>query len=100
MAGDMAQASQIWSMLDDMADSNPAAYRKFIDKHIKEGQEMMEPPKPHMCVQTCIVGIQPLAITNQPIAIVKSSSKIMFYLTYTDMVVGMVTHSQRLNYKI
>ena len=60
MMGDaqtMTQASQIWSMLDDMAENNPSAYRKFIDKQLKEGKEMNAPPKPHMCVQTCIVSM-------------------------------------------
>lgn len=51
-----AEASQIWSMLEDMSENNPAAYRKFIDKQLKEGKEMNGPPKPHMCVQTCIVS--------------------------------------------
>lgn len=59
----MTQASQIWSMLDDMAENNPTAYRKFIDKHMKEGKEMNAPPKPHMCVQTCIVSIEPTYYT-------------------------------------
>lgn len=53
--GLMNQASQIWAMLDDMAENSPASYRKFIDKHMKEGKEYYAPPKPHMCVQTCIV---------------------------------------------
>ncbi|XP_060077550.1 PIH1 domain-containing protein 2-like [Ylistrum balloti] len=48
----MHQAQHIWSMLDDMANSDPKAYKNFIDKHIKEGQEFMSPPTPHMCVQT------------------------------------------------
>ena len=52
-----AQASQIWSMLDDMAENNPSAYRKFIDKQMKEGRELNKPPKSHMCVQTCVVSV-------------------------------------------
>lgn len=28
------------------------AYKKFIDKHMKEGKEYMKPPEPHMCVMT------------------------------------------------
>ncbi|XP_067935796.1 PIH1 domain-containing protein 2-like [Watersipora subatra] len=50
----LGQASQIWSMLDDMAENNPSAYRKFIDKQLKEGREHNKPPEPHMCVQTCL----------------------------------------------
>ncbi|XP_033729180.1 PIH1 domain-containing protein 2-like [Pecten maximus] len=51
----MHQAQHIWSMLDDMANSDPKAYKNFIDKHIKEGQEFMSPPTPHMCVQTMML---------------------------------------------
>ena len=50
----MQQAQQIWKMLDDMAENDPAAYRKFIDKQMADGKESMKPPKPHMCVQTKI----------------------------------------------
>lgn len=46
------EANHIWSMLNDMCESDPSAYRKFVDKHIKEGKEYMAPPKPHMCVST------------------------------------------------
>lgn len=52
----MSQASQIWSMLDDMAENNPAAYRKFIDKQLKEGRELSSAPSPHMAVSTTIVS--------------------------------------------
>lgn len=52
----MRQAQKIWTMLDDMAESDPQSYRKFIDKQIKEGKEMMKPPEPHMCVQTRLHG--------------------------------------------
>lgn len=57
-AGDssmMNQAQQIWSMLDDMAQNDPQAYRKFIDKQLKEGREAMKPPEPNMCIQTRII---------------------------------------------
>ena len=50
----MRQAQHIWTMLDDMVDKNPQAYRAFIDKHLKEGKEAMRPPQPHMCVSTKI----------------------------------------------
>lgn len=32
----------------------PQAYRKFTDKHMKEGKEYMKPAEPHMCVMTMI----------------------------------------------
>ncbi len=57
-AGDdsmMNQAQQIWSMLDDMSQNDPQAYRKFIDKQLKEGREAMKPPEPNMCIKTRII---------------------------------------------
>ena len=45
-------AQHIWQMLDDMADNNPAAYRKFIDKQMEESKKHNAKPKPHMCVKT------------------------------------------------
>lgn len=56
------QAQHIWGMLDDMADNDPSAYKKFIERQLKEGKEYMAPPDPHMCVQVmllvsnCILG--------------------------------------------
>lgn len=55
MEGMSAQAQQIWSMLDDMASNNPAAYKKFIDQQIKEGKEHIAMPEPHMCVQVLLL---------------------------------------------
>lgn len=52
------QAQQIWAMLDDMAQNDPGAYRKFINKQMKEGKEFMAPPDPHMCVQVKLLGLQ------------------------------------------
>ncbi|KAK6172273.1 hypothetical protein SNE40_015970 [Patella caerulea] len=52
------QAQNIWTMLDDMAANDPSSYKKFIEKHIKEGKEEMAPPKPHMCIRTVIKAPQ------------------------------------------
>lgn len=48
----LEQANKLWSMLDDMAEQDPQAYQRFIEKQCKEHQESMAPPKPHMCVKT------------------------------------------------
>jgi len=48
----MNQAQHVWSMLDDMANNDPGAYKAFIDKQMEEKKEFMSPPEPHMCVQT------------------------------------------------
>ncbi|XP_062572918.1 PIH1 domain-containing protein 2-like [Saccostrea cucullata] len=52
----MKQAQSIWTMLDEMAENNPQAYRKFIDKHMTEGKEYMKPAEPHMCVMTMVTS--------------------------------------------
>ncbi|RNA24184.1 PIH1 domain-containing 2, partial [Brachionus plicatilis] len=49
------QAQHIWSMLDDMATSNPQSYKNFIDKTLKEGREALKPPEAHMCVKTSLL---------------------------------------------
>jgi len=51
----MLKAQQVWSMLDDMSESDPKAYRKFIDKQMNERKEFLSPPETHMCVQTFMV---------------------------------------------
>ena len=48
----MQQAQHIWSMLDDMAEHDPKAYKRFIEKQKAEQKEYTSPPEPHMCVQT------------------------------------------------
>ncbi|KAM9299373.1 PIH1 domain-containing protein 2 [Gastrophryne carolinensis] len=51
----LSHVNQFWSLLDDMAESNPESYQKFIQRHMKEGKEFMDPPEPHSCVQTKIL---------------------------------------------
>ncbi len=51
----LQQATNIWQMLDEMADKDPAAYRKFIDKQIQEGKKTMKPPEPHMCLMSMVL---------------------------------------------
>ncbi|XP_072049253.1 PIH1 domain-containing protein 2-like [Amphiura filiformis] len=54
--GDMhKQAQHLWAMLDELADSDPEAYKKFIEKNMKEGKEVMVPAKTYMCVKTKIL---------------------------------------------
>jgi hypothetical protein len=36
-AKDINMANNIWKMLDDMADSDPESYKKFIEKNLNEG---------------------------------------------------------------
>lgn len=54
--GDMhKQAQHIWAMLDELADSDPEAYKKFIERNMKESKEVMTPAKAYMCVKTKIL---------------------------------------------
>ena len=48
-------AQRIWAMLDDMAENDPVAYKKFLDKQMSDGKKYMAQPEPHMCVKTTIM---------------------------------------------
>lgn len=50
--GVLQQVSQFWSLLDDLADSDPDAYRSLIHKQIEEGSEFASPPELDSCVCT------------------------------------------------
>ncbi|CAD5124195.1 DgyrCDS12494 [Dimorphilus gyrociliatus] len=50
----LQKASHIWSMLNDMRETDPAKYRKFIDEQLKAGKEIVnsrKPIEPHMCLK-------------------------------------------------
>lgn len=51
----LRQLDQFWSMLDDLSDNDPAAYRSFIDKQMKEGAEYNSPPEIHTSLRTDIL---------------------------------------------
>lgn len=46
----LQQVSQFWSMLDDLSESDPAAYRSFIEKQMKEEADVNAPPELHSCL--------------------------------------------------
>ncbi|XP_066566610.1 PIH1 domain-containing protein 2 isoform X2 [Amia ocellicauda] len=48
----LQQVSQMWSMLDEMAESSPQSYRHFIQRHLQEGVNYSAPPQPHTCLRT------------------------------------------------
>ena len=52
------QAESMWKMLDDMAESDPDAYKKFIDKALKDGATSFKPPEPCFCISTILVSIE------------------------------------------
>lgn len=51
----LRQVNQFWSVLDDLCQNDPAAYRKFIETQMKEGAEFSAPPQLHSCLRTEIV---------------------------------------------
>ncbi|XP_044059775.1 PIH1 domain-containing protein 2 [Siniperca chuatsi] len=51
----LQQVNQFWSMLDDLSQNDPTAYRKFIEKQMKEGAESSAPPELDSCLCTEIV---------------------------------------------
>ncbi|KAK7905169.1 hypothetical protein WMY93_017776 [Mugilogobius chulae] len=51
----LQQVSHFWSMLDDLCQDDPEAYRKFIDKQMKEGAEFSSPPELHSSICTNIL---------------------------------------------
>ncbi|XP_027854819.1 PIH1 domain-containing protein 2 isoform X2 [Xiphophorus couchianus] len=55
----LQQVSHFWSMLDDLSQSDPAAYRKFIEEQMKRGAEFNAPPELHSCVRTQILEPKP-----------------------------------------
>lgn len=60
--GLLTQVTQFWNLLDDLAESNPEGYQKFIQQQLKEGKELCAAPEPQLCLQTrilvCGVGTQ------------------------------------------
>uniref|UniRef100_A0A096M1V5 PIH1 domain containing 2 n=1 Tax=Poecilia formosa TaxID=48698 RepID=A0A096M1V5_POEFO len=55
----LQQVSHFWVMLDDLSQSDPAAYRKFIEEQMKRGAEFNAPPELHSCVRTQILEPKP-----------------------------------------
>uniref|UniRef100_A0A3B4ABJ6 PIH1 domain-containing protein 2 n=1 Tax=Periophthalmus magnuspinnatus TaxID=409849 RepID=A0A3B4ABJ6_9GOBI len=51
----LQQVNQFWTMLDDLCRDDPEAYRKFIDKQMKEGAEFNAAPELHSCICTDIL---------------------------------------------
>uniref|UniRef100_A0A3Q2NU50 PIH1 domain-containing protein 2 n=1 Tax=Fundulus heteroclitus TaxID=8078 RepID=A0A3Q2NU50_FUNHE len=55
----LRQVSQFWSMLDDLSENEPAAYRKFIEEQMRRGNEFNAPPELHSCLRTQILKPKP-----------------------------------------
>lgn len=58
----LQQVNQFWSILDDLSQNDPAAYRELIEKQMKEGAGFSAPPELDSCIRTemlvsCVVCI-------------------------------------------
>ncbi|XP_059994274.1 PIH1 domain-containing protein 2-like [Lagenorhynchus albirostris] len=53
--GLLTEVTQFWNLLDDLAESNPESYEKFIQQQMKEGKQLCAAPEPQFCLQTRIL---------------------------------------------
>ncbi|XP_038062864.1 PIH1 domain-containing protein 2-like [Patiria miniata] len=51
----MKQAQHFWSMLDELAETDEDAYKKFMATNLQRGQQELTPAKPWKCVKTQIL---------------------------------------------
>ncbi|XP_061537403.1 PIH1 domain-containing protein 2 [Phycodurus eques] len=51
----LQQVNQLWSMLDDLCQSDPEAYRSFLEKQVKSGMEYNAPPQIDSCIRIDIL---------------------------------------------
>ncbi|XP_065426497.1 PIH1 domain-containing protein 2 isoform X1 [Chrysemys picta bellii] len=51
----LTQVTQLWSMLDEMAESTPESYHRFMQQQLEDAKQYCAPPEPHLCLQTHIL---------------------------------------------
>ncbi|KAM6370530.1 PIH1 domain-containing protein 2 [Pluvialis apricaria] len=57
MAGEaLARAAQLWSLLDEMAENEPRAYRRLLRQQRAEAERLYAPPEPHLCLRARPAG--------------------------------------------
>ncbi|NWX53125.1 PIHD2 protein, partial [Steatornis caripensis] len=47
----LARLSQLWSLLDEMAENEPQAYRRLLRQQRAEAERLCAPPEPHLCLR-------------------------------------------------
>lgn len=47
----LARAAQLWSLLDEMAENEPQAYRRLLRQQRAQAQRLGAPPEPHLCLR-------------------------------------------------
>ncbi|XP_038062944.1 PIH1 domain-containing protein 2-like [Patiria miniata] len=60
----MKQTQYFWSMLDELAETDEDAYRKFMATNLQRGQQELTPAKPWMCVKTRIMEELTVLVTD------------------------------------
>ncbi|XP_060107002.1 PIH1 domain-containing protein 2 [Heteronotia binoei] len=50
------KASQVWAMLDDMAENSPESYRRFMQQQLNSAKQYYAPPEPYLCLEAQILG--------------------------------------------
>ncbi|XP_054854258.1 PIH1 domain-containing protein 2 isoform X2 [Eublepharis macularius] len=51
----LAKASQLWTMLDDMAENSPESYRQFMQQQLNDAKQYYAPPEPYLCLEAQIL---------------------------------------------
>ncbi|NXP82674.1 PIHD2 protein, partial [Ramphastos sulfuratus] len=47
----LARAAQLWALLDEMAENDPQAYRRFLRQQRAEAERVCAAPEPHLCLR-------------------------------------------------
>ncbi|NXQ89645.1 PIHD2 protein, partial [Nyctibius grandis] len=47
----LARVAQLWSLLDEMAENEPQAYRRLLRQQRAEAERLCTPPEPHLCLR-------------------------------------------------
>lgn len=49
--GLLEQIRQLWSMLDELSENDPAGYRKLLETQMKESADLRSPPELHCSIR-------------------------------------------------
>ncbi|KAM9217068.1 PIH1 domain-containing protein 2 [Leptosomus discolor] len=53
----LARAAQLWSLLDEIAENEPQAYRRLLRQQRAEAERLCAPPEPHLCLRARPAGV-------------------------------------------
>uniref|UniRef100_A0A8D0E7Y9 PIH1 domain-containing protein 2 n=1 Tax=Salvator merianae TaxID=96440 RepID=A0A8D0E7Y9_SALMN len=51
----LSKATQLWAVLDDMAENDPEGYHQFMQQQLKDAKQYFAPLEPYLCVKTSIL---------------------------------------------